>query len=135
MMDEIALGRPAEEALLNVHHRTHVMEFAIFSVTLAVQSKAGGRLAETVQTLADTVRQRVALAGRAKALAGEAKLSARVLASLPFLAALGLYLGRPDSLSPLFNDPRGRVLLSVGIVSLVLGILTMRRMIRTGTTV
>lgn len=133
--NDIALGRPADEALRSVYERTHVAEYAMFSVTLAVQSRAGGGLAETLQTLGDTIRQRVALAGRAKALASEAKLSARVLSALPFLAGMALYLERPDSLNPLFYDPRGRTLFVAGITSLMLGMLTMRRMIRKGTTV
>ena len=132
---EMAVGRPTEEALRNVYHRTQVAEYAIFSVTLAVQAKAGGRLAETLQTLADTVRERIALAGRARALAAEAKLSARVLAAVPFVAALGLYVERPESLDPLFHDPRGRMLFAIGIVSLIMGIITMSQMIRRGTAI
>ncbi len=68
---EVNLGRPPEEAVEAVYRRTQVAEYAMFAVTLAVQLKSGGSLAETLQTLGDTVRQRVALAARAKALAGE----------------------------------------------------------------
>jgi Flp pilus assembly protein TadB len=58
-----------------------------------------------------------------------------VLSGLPFIAAFLLYLERPDALNPLFYDPRGRVLLAIGATSLSMGILTMRHMIRKGTTV
>jgi tight adherence protein B len=132
---EMALGRSIEDALLGVFHRTHLQEYAMFSITLAVQGKTGGRLAETLQTLADTVRQRIALAGRARALAGEATLSARVLSGLPFIAGIVSYLERPDAMNMLFFDPRGRLLFAIGAISLTLGVLTMRRMIRKGTTV
>ena len=135
VVDEMGLGRPVEEGLRSVYRRTQVEEYAIFSVTLAVQSRAGGRLAETLQTLADTIRGRVALAGRANALAAEAKLSARVLICIPFVAGLALYLERPESLDPLFHDHVGRMLFVFGLISLFLGIITMRRMIRKGTTV
>jgi tight adherence protein B len=133
--NEISLGRTPEEALRMLYQRVHVDEYAMFSVTLAVQSRAGGGLAETLETLGDTIRQRVALAGRAKALASQARLSARVLSCLPFLAGFGLYLERPDSLSPLFHDPRGRMLFAIGLTSLTIGVLTMRHMIKKGTTV
>jgi tight adherence protein B len=132
---DAAAGRPADEALRNVYHRTRVPEYAMFAVTLAVQAKSGGRLAETLSTLNDTVRKRVALAGRAKALAGEAKLSAYVLAGLPFAAGILMYFTNPDSLGPLFTGQRGRILLSIGLTSLTLGVLTMRWMIKKGTTV
>ena len=130
VVNDMALGQTADEALLTVFERTHVQEYAMFSVTLAVQGKAGGRLAETFQILGDAVRQRVALAGRASALAAEAKLSARVLACLPFVSGTITYIERPDSIGMLFFDPRGRILLAIASISLGLGVLTMRRMIR-----
>jgi tight adherence protein B len=132
---ELSVGQRPETALLNLSQRTRVAEYAILSVTLAVQTKTGGRLAETLQTLGDMMRQRIALVGRAKALAGEAKLSAQVLASLPFVSVVAMSLERPGYLDPLFHDPRGQIMLAGGIVSLLLGILTMRHMIRKGTTI
>jgi tight adherence protein B len=135
VIDELAVGRAPHEALLSVHDRTRVSEYAIFAVTLAVQNRSGGALAETLQILGDTVRQRVALAGRAKALAGQAQLSARVLAALPFAAGALMFVENPHALDPLFSDPRGQKLFVAGIVSLLLGILTMRRMIKKATTV
>jgi tight adherence protein B len=132
---ELDLGRNPEEALLAVYERTHVEEYAIFSVTLAVQSKSGGRLTESLQILCETIRQRVILAGRARALAGESKLAARVLASIPFIAGFVMYFQRRENIEMLFHDPRGRMLFAVGITTLVMGILTMRHMIQKATTV
>ncbi len=115
VIDEIAMGRTIEEALRGVFHRSHVPEYAMFSVTLAVQMKSGGRLAETLQILGDAIRERVALAGRAKALTGEARLAAWVMASLPFLAGTALYFEVPSSITGLFDDDRGRMLLALAI--------------------
>jgi tight adherence protein B len=129
------LGHSSEKAIRTIYERTHVEEYAIFSVTLAVQSRAGGRLAETLGILGNTIRERVALAGRAKALASETQLSARVLSAIPFIAGIALYILRPDAINPLFNDPRGQKLFATGLISVTLGIITMRRMIRKGTTV
>ncbi len=135
VVDDIRLGRPAEDALLDIFERTRLAEYAIFSVTLSVQSKAGGRLAETLQIMADTIRERINLAGRAKALAGEAALSARVLSALPFVAGGILSLERPGYLDIFLVERRGRILLVVGLSFLAAGTLMMRHMIRKGTTV
>jgi tight adherence protein B len=132
---ELGLGRPADEALLNIYRRTRVPEYAIFSVTLSVQTKSGGRLAETIEILGDTIRQRIAIAGRAKALAGEAKLSAQVVGGLPFFMGILLSFIHPGYLVPFFSDPRGRVMFAYAVVSWLLGVLTMRQMIKKGTTV
>lgn len=130
---EISLGRPVDEALMNLYHRTGVTEYAVFAVTVSVQTKSGGRLAETIQTLAETIRQRIAIASRAQALAGEARVSATVLGALPIISSIGLAIFRPGYLEPLLEDPRGRRMLLAAIASLVTGIWTMRQLIIRGT--
>jgi tight adherence protein B len=132
---ELSLGRPPEEALENVYRRTRVAEYGIFAVTLAVQMKSGGRLTETLQTLGDTVRQRVALAARAKALAAEVIFSSRALSCAPLLVGGVLYWLNPQSVDLLFYDPTGRTLLAYAIVSVFIGTLVIRWMIRRETAI
>jgi tight adherence protein B len=127
---ELSLGRPPEEALEDVYQRTQVAEYGMFAVTLAVQMKSGGRLSETLQTLADTVRQRVALAARAKALAGEVIFSSRALSCAPLIVGGLLYWINPETVDLLFYDPTGRMLLAYAITSVIIGTLVIRWMIR-----
>jgi tight adherence protein B len=131
--NEVALGIPAEDALLSMHRRTGVTEYAIFAVTIGVQQRSGGRLAETIQNLADMVRERQAIAARARALAGEAKGSAIIMALLPVAAGIMLSLIQPGHLAPLFHDPRGIRMFVFGVTTLFLGIVTMRQLIRGAT--
>jgi tight adherence protein B len=133
VMNEIALGVSPQDALHAVYRRTKVPEFSIFAVTIGVQTRSGGRLAETIQNLAATVRTRLGMAARAKALAGEARVSAFILGSMPFVAGGALSLIKPGYLDPLFNDPRGHTMLTIAGVGLVLGILTMRTLIGSAT--
>jgi tight adherence protein B len=127
---ELALGRPPEEAMEGVYQRTQLAEYGFFAVTLAVQMKSGGGLTETLQTLGDTVRQRVVLAARAKALAAEVIFSARALSVAPFFAAGLLYSVNPQLIDLLFTDPTGKKLLAYALVSVLMGILVIRWMIR-----
>jgi tight adherence protein B len=127
---ELSLGRPPDEAVEAVYQRTQVAEYGIFAVTLAVQMKSGGSLTETLQTLADTVRQRVALAARAKALAGEAIFSSRALSCAPVIIGGLLYLENPQTVDLLFSDPTGRMLLAYATASVIIGALVIRWMIR-----
>jgi tight adherence protein B len=133
--EELALGHSADIALLGVHRRTGVSEFAIFSVTLSVQAKSGGGLVETIQNLADTLRERIALSGRATALSGEARLSSQILTAFPFVMAAALSVLHPGFFSPLLGDPRGRMLLAFALLCLVVGNIVMRMMIKKGTAV
>jgi tight adherence protein B len=127
---ELALGRPAAEAVENIYRRTQVAEYAIFAVTLAVQLKSGGSLAETLLTLGDTITQRVALAARAKALAGEVIFSSRALSLSPLIIGGLLYSISPTSITPLFTDPTGQKLLAYAVGSVVAGHFVIRWMIR-----
>lgn len=127
---EVTLGRPPEEAVEAVYRRTQVVEYGIFAVTLAVQLKSGGSLAETLQTLGETVRQRVALAARAKALAGEVIFSSRALSLAPFIVGGGLYAISPRSVDLLFYDPVGNKLLAYAVASVLIGHFVIRWIIR-----
>jgi tight adherence protein B len=127
---EVNLGRPPEEAVEAIYRRTQVAEYAMFAVTLAVQLKSGGSLAETLQTLGDTVTQRVALAARAKALAGEVIFSSRALTISPLIAGGLLYAANPQNVDLLFSDPTGNKLLAYAVASVLIGHLVIRWMVR-----
>jgi tight adherence protein B len=128
--NELNLGRPPEEAVEAVYRRTQVAEYAMFAVTLAVQLKSGGSLAETLQTLGETVSQRVALAARAKALAGEVIFSSRALSLSPLIIGGLLYWINPTTVDLLFHDPTGNMLLVYAMGSVLVGHLVIRWMIR-----
>ncbi|QOZ52209.1 type II secretion system F family protein [Bradyrhizobium sp. CCBAU 53338] len=127
---ELSVGRPPEEAVEAVYRRTQVAEYAMFAVTLAVQLKSGGSLAETLQILGETVSQRVALAARAKALAGEVIFSSRALSMAPLLVGGLLYMINPQSIDLLFYDPVGNTLLAYAVGSVLVGHFVIRWMIR-----
>lgn len=133
LCDEMAVGVLPEDALNRIYQRTGVTEYGMFSVTLAVQMKSGGRLAETLQVLAETVRQRVALSARAKALAADAIFSSRALSVAPFAFGGILYLINPELVDMLFIDSTGRILLGYGLASVFCGIFVIRWMVRRGT--
>jgi tight adherence protein B len=127
---EVTLGRPPEEAIEDVYRRTQVAEYGIFAMTLAVQLKSGGSLSETLQTLGDTVSQRVAMAARAKALAGEVIFSSRALSCAPLIVGAVLYWVNPQSVDLLFSDPTGNMLLAYAVASVIIGHLVISWMIK-----
>lgn len=126
---DIALGVAVDEALMRLFRRTQVAEYAIFAVTLGVQGRSGGKLSEVIMRLADTVRQRIAIAERASAMAAEAKLSAYVLSVLPFFGAALMSVMQPGFLGPLINSKSGQHLVFIGGVTLIAGWFTMKHMI------
>ena len=128
--DEIKFGSKTEEALWATAHRLDIPEFKFFVVSLSVQQETGGNLAETLANLSDILRRRKQMRLKIKAMSSEAKASAMILGSLPFVMFCIIYAINPDYEAVLFTDPRGRLILGVGLAAMGAGILVMAKMVR-----
>ncbi len=125
LSEEIAIGLPLPEALRAMGTRNRLPEYRFFATALSLQSQTGGGLAETLETLADTIRKRVAIKLRGHALAAEARVSCYVLGGLPFAAGGGLFLLDPDYILTLFSNPLGEKLLAFAATLLAVGLYAM----------
>lgn len=130
VIGDMAIGRPIEVALARLHERTGLTEYAFLAVTLGLQAQTGGSLAETLDNLSEMVRKRVAMARRAQAMAGEAKAQAALLLVLPFIGALGMSAMQPFYISAFTENPTGRTMALSGIGMMILGVLSIRWLIR-----
>ena len=130
VLDDTRIGIAMADALNNAADRVRVPDFRFFVASIVLQRRTGGGLAETLLNLSTLIRQRRALRLKARALTAESKASAVIISIMPFVAGAGLYLVKPDMMSLLFVDHRGRFMLGMAIVSLLLGIATMSAIIR-----
>jgi tight adherence protein B len=126
---DLSIGAPMADAIGLLADRNAITEYRFFATALSLQSQTGGRLGETLESLAQVVRKRTAAKARGKALASEARTSAAILGGLPILAMGGLYVLNPTYMSVLFNDPVGHVFLGAAFGSLGGGIFVMRTII------
>jgi tight adherence protein B len=129
-LDQVQLGVQLIEALQKTADRVRVPDFRFMVVALALQQRSGGSLAETLANLSRVIRARKALRLKARGLSAEAKVSAIVLAILPFAIGGIMCVMNRDIMSALFVDPRGRFVLGVASVSLITGLLIMYGMIK-----
>jgi len=130
MLDEMRIGVEMEDALQHAADRVRVPDFRFFVVSLLLQRQTGGGIAETLSNLSIIIRQRKALRLKARALTAEATTSAAVLAVMPLIAGVGLFLINRDLMSMLFVDHRGRFMLGLAIASLLLGVAVMKTLIK-----
>lgn len=128
--DRADIGMPLEQALSDISDEIGIADFRFLAVTVALQRVTGGNLARTLEASAEIVRKRRALRLKAKAATAEVRLSAIVLASIPFVTIGALLLISPGYLTPLVSDPRGNVMIGLAALSLIVGGLTMRRLVR-----
>jgi tight adherence protein B len=129
-LEEARLGVDIGEALQHTAERIRVPDFRFFVVALALQRRTGGALAETLGNVSNIIRRRKELRLKARALSAESKASATVLAVLPFVVGALLYGLNPSLMSVLFQDPRGRYMLGLAVLSLIIGIAVMALIIK-----
>lgn len=128
--DQMRIGIPLSEALDASSQRIGLADFRFFSVAVALQHATGGNLVNTLDMLSQIMRKRRAVRLKAKAVTSEIRLSAYVLGSLPFITAAGLVIIQPGYMTPLINDPRGRVILAIAAGGLFLSVLSMKLMMK-----
>ncbi|MBV9783514.1 MAG: type II secretion system F family protein [Acidisphaera sp.] len=129
LSDQLSIGRALDEALRDMGARNNLAEYRFFATALSLQNQTGGGLAETLENLADVIRKRVALKARGRALASEARTSAGILAALPILTGLALWVLNPTYIAVLFTTTKGEHILAAAIGALGGGLFVMRMMI------
>jgi len=129
VVEEQRVGIPLSESLDRLMQRVPLPEVKFFAVVVAIQQKAGGNLSEALGNLSGVLRDRIRLQMKVKAMSAEAKASAGVLASLPPVVAILVYLTSPGYISLLWTTKQGQFLLLCSAFWMFCGIMVMRKMI------
>jgi tight adherence protein B len=129
LVAEIRLGRPADDALEALADRVGSPDFRWAVLAVNIQREVGGNLAEILDNVSDTLRERAMLRRQIVVLTAEGRLSAWVLALLPFGIAIYMFAVNPEYISLLFTTQIGLFMLGVAGVLMVLGILWMRKIV------
>ena len=127
---ETRLGMPAEDALDGIAVRMDSQDFAWVVMAIRIHREVGGNLAEILNTVAATIRERQRIRRHVRSLSAEGRLSAWILGLLPPVFATYLVLVRPDYVRPLFSDPLGITLLVIGFAAMVVGVVWLARIVR-----
>lgn len=129
-MAEIRLGRPINDALGDIAERMVSQDFEWAVMAIGIQREVGGNLAEVLQTTSETMVQRNRLRREMKALTAEGRISAIVLAALPFFLFLAISLLNPGYLEPLLENTMGWVVMGGGFLFILVGIYWMSRIVK-----
>jgi tight adherence protein B len=127
---EARLGLSLEEALSKMADRLDSEDFRWVVAAISVQREAGGNLAEVLNIIGNTIRDRAATARSIRALTADGRLSAIILIILPFAEALVLFTVNPAYMSRLISDPLGPWLIGAALTLLLIGGLWLRRAVR-----
>lgn len=127
---EIRLGRPVEDALIAMAVRVGSDDLKWAVIAINVQRQVGGNLAEVLDIVANTVRERAYIRRQVDVLSAEGRLSVAILACLPFGILLYISIVNAEYVEPLFTTTVGISLLAGGGILMGLGIFIMSRIVK-----
>jgi tight adherence protein B len=127
VVNETRVGRDLGDALDEVAERTASDDFRWVAQAIAIHREVGGNLAEVLDTVGHTIRERNAIRRQVTALAAEGKLSAVVLMALPFGIVAFLAMSNPGYLAGFTEGLAGYAMIAVAAVLLVVGALWLKK--------
>lgn len=127
---ENRLGRSIEDSMGALAHRMQSEDLGWVVEAIEIQHEVGGNLAEVLDTVTTTIRDRNLIRRQVHALSAEGRLSAIVLLALPFTIAGLIGMISPDYLAELTSSTMGLVMLAGGVVMMALGAAWIRRIVR-----
>ncbi len=125
--DEQRLGVDVRTALLAMQERIGTEEARLFVTSLIIQRETGGNLVELLTNISNLIRERLKFQANLATLTAEPKMSARVLAAMPFVMFFAIYTINRQYMEPLFSHPVGKLLVVYAVVSVIVGYVIMDR--------
>ena len=134
---EVQLGLPIEHALNNMVRRVKSSDLELMATAITIQYQVGGNLAEILDTIAFTIRERVRIQGEIRVMTAQQRLSGYVVAFLPIGLLVVISLLAPEFLKAMFDQPPsfleimplGVFFLILGGVSMLIGFVLIRRIV------
>jgi tight adherence protein B len=124
---EVNLGLSMEEALSNLVRRIKSDDLDLMVTAIGVQQQVGGNLAEILDTIAFTIRERVRIKGEIRTLTAQGRYSGYLVAFLPIAIMVTLNFINPEFMQPLFTELIGQILLVVGGIMMTIGFFAIQK--------
>lgn len=118
---EVNLGLAFETAMENMVRRVRSDDLELMATAISIQHTVGGNLAEILDSIAYTIRERVRIKGEIRTLTAQQRLSGYVVGFLPIALAGFLFVAAPDFMDPMFLNPPGVFGLPAGVIILLIG--------------
>ena len=126
---EINLGTPTDQALLNLTGRVESDDLELMTQAILIQRQTGGNLAQILDNISDTIRERLRIKGEIKTLTAQGRISAIVITLLPPALFLVIMLINPCYIMVLMGEPLGWMMMGGAVVSELIGVLLITRIV------
>ncbi|WP_164205925.1 type II secretion system F family protein [[Micrococcus luteus] ATCC 49442] len=129
VITETSLGRDLLASLTDTSERMRNEDFVWIAQAIQINREVGGNLAEVLDQVNETIRERSEIKGHIKSLAAEGKFSAYILIAMPFGIVLMLMTVNPGYMNSMFTHPLGWAMIGASVVLMTIGSLWMRKII------
>ena len=130
VVQEVGLGRTTEEALQSLLRRMPSEDLDLLITAVNIQMEVGGNLAQILDTIGHTIRERVRIKGEIRTLTAQARASGWIITLLPIGLAAVLSVISPDYFNPMFKQTLGIVMLAVGGFSMLIGFALIQKIVK-----
>ncbi|MFJ5869793.1 type II secretion system F family protein [Dietzia maris] len=130
IINETRVGRDLGPALEETANRMGSQDFVWVTQAIAINREVGGNLAEVLDAVGHTIRERNQIRRQVAALAAEGKISAYVLMALPFGIGGFLFISNPSYIGVLTQSPLGWGMIAAGVVMLLIGGIWLSKVVR-----
>ena len=128
--EEQNLGLSVKLALENLTQRMPLLDLKMCVTAILIQRETGGNLAEILEKVAYTIRERFRIMGDLKTLTTSSRMSAWLLCGLPIFVAVAVTVMNPEYMSVLWKDPRGHYLIAAALTMQITGMLIVRKILK-----
>lgn len=128
VVQEMQLGIPMDKALENLMRRIPSEDLDFVVTAINVQREVGGPLAEILDTIAYTIRERVRIKGEIKVMTAQVTMSGRILSGVPFAVFLIIWFINQEYMMEFFNNPLcGGLAIGTGLIMIGIGYFIMMK--------
>lgn len=125
---DISLGVDTKDAFYSMSKAMpKSMDLRFFITAVLIQKEVGGNLAELLDSLSETIRERFKLQGQLRVLTAQTKLSGTIIGFVPPVVLLFLFISNKEYVEPLFNTFQGQIALTTAIAMSIVGALLIRK--------
>lgn len=129
VVNEVNLGNTLESALDNMQRRVASPDFELVVTAVLIQRQVGGDLAQILDTISDTIQDRIRMRREVMTLTAQGRLSGWVLAAVPFALSVINYIVNPGYLKPLIESDIGHMFIIGAIIMEIIGFIIIQRIV------
>jgi tight adherence protein B len=129
MLNDINVGSSTEDALQGMATRSGSGDLDIVVTAMLVQQSTGGNLAEILDTVSHTMRERIRIRGEIKTLTTQQVMTGFIIGLLPVFIALGITVLNPEYINLLFTRTAGQVMLAGGVMLELVGMFVIKKIL------